>query len=260
MNPEIRAHLNDSLDKGVRFDGREPDELREIEAETGVISTAEGSARVKFGDTDVIAGVKLSLGDPFPDTPDEGVLMVNAERLALSSPEFEGGRPGIESIEISRVIDRGLRESGILDTKELCIEEGEDVWMVNVDVVPINYDGNLMDVGGLAAMLALQDARFPEYSEEEGVNYEEMTDKKLPITDENPLPITVCKIGDNHIVDPLEKEEEALDARLTVTSFEDGTLCAMQKGGDTALSIDEIMEMVDLAQEKADEIRDEVEL
>lgn len=48
-----------------REDGRELDEYRDISIETGVISKAEGSARVKIGDTQVIVGIKPQIGAPF---------------------------------------------------------------------------------------------------------------------------------------------------------------------------------------------------
>ena len=119
MKEELKEHINNSLKEDVRLDGRKKEEFRKIEIETGVIKTAEGSARVKCGNTEVIAGVKLDVGEPFPDIPDEGVLMVGAELLPLSNPEFESGPPSTESIEVARVIDRGIRESQAIDTKKL---------------------------------------------------------------------------------------------------------------------------------------------
>jgi exosome complex component RRP42 len=253
MNEDLKTHINNSLIKGVRLDGRKKEEFRDIELETGVISTAEGSARVKFGDTEIIAGIKLSIGEPFPDTPEDGVLMVGAELLPLSNPEFESGPPSIESIETARVIDRGIRESRAMDTKKLCLKKGEEVWLVSVDITPINHDGNLIDAGALATIAALQDTRFPEYKDGV-VNAKKKTNTKLPLK-KVPITITVVKIGDNFIVDPTDNEDNVLDARLTVASTEDGKLCALQKGGDTPLTEKDIKEMVELGLKKADELR-----
>ncbi len=254
MNQEVKDHIKNSLIKGVRLDGRGPQDLREISIELDVVTTAEGSARVKFGDAEVLAGVKMSVESPFPDTPEDGVLMVNAELLPLSNPDFETGPPGIDSIETSRVIDRGIRESGCVDTKKLCLVKGEKVWFMAVDVHPINYDGNLIDMGGLAAMAALKSANFPSIDKDHNVDYHEKTKKKLDISG-LPIPITVCKIGDVLIVDPTDEEENAIDARLTVTSLDKDKLCSLQKGGAKPLSIEEIAEMVELALKKADEVR-----
>lgn len=253
MNDALKEHIHQALAKGIRLDGRKLDEARPITIETGVVSTAEGSARIKCGETDVIVGVKFDIGTPYPDRPDEGALMVNAELRPLSNPEFELGPPSIESIEVSRVIDRGIRESKAIDEKSLCIEPGEKVWLVNIDVVPLNYDGNLIDIGGLAAIAALRDARFPKLVEGQP-DYHEHTKEGLKLR-ALPVPVTVVKIGEHFLIDPTQDEMGVADARLTVATLEDGTLCALQKGGDAPLITDEIDTMINLALQRAKELR-----
>jgi exosome complex component RRP42 len=254
MNSDKKMHIMKALEAGVRIDGRRADEFRPVTFELGVSSTAEGSARVTVGDTMVIAGVKMDLGTPYPDTPDSGVLMVNAELLPISNPEFEAGPPSIDAIETARVIDRGIRESHSFDTKSLCVKAGEKVWMVQCDVLPLNFDGNLIDVGGLAALAALLDAKFPGVKENGKVDYHKKTNKSLELL-QLPIPITVGKIGEFLLVDPTQEEEKALDARLTLTMLADGNLCALQKGGVAPLTLDDIKEMVRLAGEKSKELR-----
>lgn len=254
MNEEHKSHILKALDAGVRLDGRKLDEFRPITIQIGVSSTAEGSAMVTAGETQAIAGVKMGLGTPYPDTPDAGVLMVNAELLPISNPEFEPGPPGIDSIETARVIDRGIRESHAFDTKSLCMKKGEKVWMVQCDVVPLNFDGNLIDIGGLATLAALCTSRFPVVDAEGKVDYHKKTDKRLELV-HLPIPITIGKIGPHLIVDPTQEEEKALDARLTITVIETGDLCALQKGGAAPLTQDEVKRMVELALVKSKELR-----
>lgn len=257
MNQELRNHINEALKKGIRLDGRKKEELRKIKIETGVVATAEGSARIKCGDTEVIAGVKLATGVPYPDSPEEGVMMVGSELLPLANPEFESGPPKIQSIETARVIDRGIREGKAIDTKKLCITKGELVWMVMIDVLPVNYDGNLIDLGGLAALAALKDANMIELKDGKP-QFGKRTKEKLPIKS-MPIPVTVVKIGDNLLVDPTDAEEKVLDARLTIAVLEDGSLCSMQKGGNSPLSTKDINEMIDLAVKKSEELRVKLE-
>jgi exosome complex component RRP42 len=128
MSTATREHILKSLSKGIRFDGRKLEEMREVTVESGVSISAEGSARVRMGETEVIVGIKMAVETPYPDTQDRGNLMVNAELLPLSNPEFEAGPPGIEAIELARVVDRGIRESEAVDFGKLCIKEGEKVW------------------------------------------------------------------------------------------------------------------------------------
>jgi exosome complex component RRP42 len=253
MNQELKNHINEALKKGVRLDGRKKEEYRNIEITTGVVATAEGSARVKCGDTEVIAGIKLAIGEPYPDSQDEGTMMVGSELLPISNPEFESGPPGIDAIEVARVIDRGIREGKAIDTKKLCVRKGELVWTVMIDVLPLNHDGNLIDVGGLAALAAIQNTKMVEI-ENDKIVIGKRTNESLPVTG-MPIPVTVLKIGDNLIVDPTYSEEDVLDARLTVSILEDDTLCALQKGGDASLTTKDINEMIDLAIKKSHEIR-----
>jgi exosome complex component RRP42 len=247
IDKEMQENILKLLDEGLRQDGRKFDQFRDIKIELGVVEMAEGSARITAGETEIIAGVKLKMDKPYGDTPDKGILMVNTELTPLSNPKFESGPPSIESIELSRVIDRGLREGEAMDVKKLCVEVGEKVWMVNVDVCPINHNGNLMDLGALAAMAALHNARFPEIDADGKVDYKKKSNNKLPIS-EVPLPVTVIKIGEHFLIDPTENEENVLDARLTVTFRNDGNMCAMQKGGEGPLSAEDIQKMIDLAE------------
>ncbi|MBL7056069.1 exosome complex protein Rrp42 [Candidatus Woesearchaeota archaeon] len=253
MDRELRSHIIKLAGSKTRLDGRGFTDYRDVSVETGVLSTAEGSSRVKIGKTEILVGVKVEVMKPYPDAPDKGSIMVGAELLPMSSPNFEQGPPSITAIELARVVDRGIRESKSLDFKGLCIEPGEKVWMIIIDICTINHAGNLFDAASLGVMAALKDMRFPKY-EDDKIDYKEKTDKKLEITG-TPISVTVLKIGDNFMIDPDIEEEQAVDARLSVATLEDGTLCAMQKGGDTPLSSEEIISMVDLATEKASDLR-----
>ena len=253
MNKGIKDHLKQAIALGVRGDGRGLLDFRKIEIETGISNTAEGSARIKMGNTQVVVGVKLSVDKPFSDRPDEGIVMVGAELLPLASPEFETGPPDIWSIEIARVTDRGIRESKTIDAKALCIKPGEKVWGVSTDVCALNDDGNLLDAASLGALIALQDTRFPTV-ENDVVDYKHKTNKRLPLT-KLPIAVTVLKIGNYLLVDPTLEEQKILDARLTITTTEEGNICALQKGGDSPLTAEEIVKMIDIALEKAAELR-----
>ncbi len=246
-------------DKDKRLDGRGLEEYRKpIRIETNISWTAEGSARVQIGETVVMAGVKLSIEKPYNDTPEEGGIMINAELLPLSSPEYEPGPPGIKAIELARVIDRGIREAKALDMKKLCIRPGEKAWFVIIDIITINDAGNLFDAAGLAALTALKSARFPVVDEDTGaIDYKKKTDQPLPLL-KGPLPVTVYKINGKFLVDPTSEEEEAYDARLTVASDERGILSALQKGGAVPVTIEEVSRMLDLALEKAKFLRREL--
>ena len=103
------------------------------------------------------------------------------------------------------------------------------------------------------AIAALKNTKYPAYNGEK-VDYKNKTDKQMQL-EKVPIAVTVIKIDNNFIVDPDTEEEKVIDARLTVSSMEDGTLCALQKGGDQPLTQDEISQMLDIGIEKAKELR-----
>lgn len=247
------THIEKALAANVRYDGRAKNEFRTITIEKGIIATAEGSARVICGDTEIIAGVKLALGKPYDDKPDEGTLMVNCELLPMAHPSIENGPPGMDSIEISRVIDRGLRETHTINPKSLCLTHGEQVWTVTVDLVPINHDGNLIDLGAIAAIAALEDAKIPDVIDGKA-DFKHKGTKGLEIQ-HKPLPITVCKIGKQLFVDATFSEEEQMQARLTIGVLEDGNICSLQKGGHKGFSHDELVQAFDMATDAAKTLR-----
>ena len=253
MQNNFKNHLIKSFQANVRSDGRKLEEFRKIDVEVNISKTAEGSARVKIGNTEVLAGVKMIISTPFPDTPEDGAIMVNAEFLPMASSEFEAGPPGIHSIELARIVDRGLRESKAIDVKKLCIKKGEKCWAVSVDIITLNDDGNLLDAAALATMIAVKNTRYPKFDGIE-INYKELTEKQLEM-EKLPITVTVCKIGQHLFVDPMLEEENNIDARLTVTTLENGEICALQKGGNLPLTIGEVSQMIDLAAINAEELR-----
>src|SRR3989344_3297893 len=250
------------MKEGRRFDNRAMLDYRDISIELGVSKNAEGSARIKIGNTDVIAGVKLETGEPYTDHPDAGTLITTVEFLPMSSDRFEPGPPRIDAIETARIVDRGIRESGFIDFGKLCVKKGEKVWTIFLDIYSINDAGNLIDAACLAAVCALKDAVFPKYNEkEEVIEYGEWTAKKLPLTDATPITMTFHKIGDTLLLDPIREEEDASEARLSiaVSKNKEARINAIQKGKDTAFDKKEIFKIIDNAIVKFSKIKDLIE-
>ena len=247
--PKMNAdRIKKYLAEGKRFDGRKPEEFRDIKIETGVSKNAEGSSRVRMGDTEVICGVKLGIGTPYPDSPEKGNMMVTTELLPLSSPRFESGPPKFPAIELARVIDRGIREIGLIDVEKLCLEKGEKVWTVFIDIYPVNEGGNLLDAAGIAAVAALRTAKMLKYDKkEEKVLFGEWENKGLPLTKNIPFSMTIYKIGDNFVVDPTREEEDVATARITV-GMSNGVISSMQKGLEESLTLKEMGEVLDLVE------------
>ena len=250
--------IQNMAESGKRIDSRQFSQYRNITIETNAVTSAEGSSRVRIGNTEVLAGIKMEPGTPFSDTPDAGVLMVGAELVPLASPEFEPGPPGEEAVELSRVVDRAIRESKCVDFNKLCIKEGEKVWMMFVDIDVLNDDGNLFDACGIAAISALLNSTIPELDSEGKIISGKKGSEKIPIKG-IPLSTTIVKINGKLMVDPNSAETRAMDARLTVgTADKDGktVLCSMQKGGESGITEEDVDAALELAIEKSNEVRE----
>ncbi len=249
-----KMQLAQIIDSGKRLDGRELTDYRPFTIEEGLIEKAEGSARIRLGKTEILVGVKVETGEPFPDTPNEGVLTVNAELVPLASPNFEPGPPDENSIELARIVDRGIRESKAIDAGKLCIEPGKKVFVVFVDIYVLNHDGNLIDASALASVSALVNTKMPNYEIEDGEVKIKTGYSPLPLKS-HPITVTMVKINDKLVVDPSTEEEQVMDARISMAINEEGNICAIQKGGAGFFSPQKILEASKLAQEKAAELR-----
>lgn len=246
--------IENLLKNGKRIDGRKFDEFREIRVETNLIKKAEGSALVSIGNTKVLAGVKLEISEPFKDNPNEGILIVNAEFSPIASPEFEPGPPDENSIELARVVDRGIRESKFINLEKLCIKEGEKVYGTFVDIHILNNDGNLIDASFLASIFALKNTKIPKYDMEKDEIIRGEYIGNLEVNN-FPVMITICEFNGNYLIDPNYDEEKLIENKISVCSTEQDKITALQKQGSKSFDFDEVERILSLAIEKGKEIR-----
>jgi exosome complex component RRP42 len=249
-----KLHMKEQISNGRRLDARTFKESRPLSIETNVIPKANGSAWVKLGNTEVVAGVKVDTGEPFEGLENKGALIVSAEVLPTASPFVEPGPPDEETIELARVVDRGIRESEMLALDKLALIPGKIVYTVFVDCSIINTDGNLFDATSYAVVLALLTSKFPIYEtkDEKVVDTGKVQD---PPTNTVPVSITFARIGDSLMLDPTTEEEVCMDARITLTTNSEGEYTAVQKGSNGYLTIEQVLQAADIAMTKGQELR-----
>jgi ribonuclease PH len=120
---------------GVRNDGRGPTQLRPVTLTLGVQKWAEGSCRIRVGDTEVLCAATIQDRVP-PHLRGKGTGWVTAEYSMLpratserTERESARGRIGGRTHEIQRLIGRSLR--GVVDLARL----GERTVTVDCDVI-----------------------------------------------------------------------------------------------------------------------------
>ena len=262
-----RDYISKLASEGKRIDGRKFDEFRKIEIKTNIVNKAEGSARVKIGNTQVLVGIKMDVGEPYPDSPESGVLTTAAELIPLASPDFEAGPPQADAIELARVVDRGVRESEVIELDKLCILPKEKVWIIFLDIHILDYDGNLFDAASLAALAALMTSKVPiermrpilenmkdKFPDIEKYLNEHPDDYPLPLK-EPPISCTSVKFDNFVIIDPSLDEEEIADVRLTVATDKNEDIRAMQKGLSGSFTKEEIQKVIKASLDNGREIR-----
>jgi len=140
---------------GKRTDGRELDQLREVEMKVDVVNRANGSAMVRFGNTVAVAAAygPRELFPKFMQEPQSGILRVRYNMAPFSVDDRKSPGPDRRSTEISKVARLAIEPSLFL----------EDFPKATIDVFIeiLQADGSTRVTGINAASLALADAGMP---------------------------------------------------------------------------------------------------
>ena len=251
-----RNQILELLQEGKRVDGRQFDESRQLTIDVGVIPKAEGSARARLGDTEVVAGVKIQPERPFPDTGDKGMLICTAEILPIAHPSAETGPPQPDVVELARVTDRGIRESGMLDMKQLVLEKDKSVIGIFCDNAVTDHDGNLFDACSYATTAAINSCKIPKYEVKDDLPIKIENEFNDPPISTLPVSVTMAKIDNYIIVDPNLDEWSIMDARITITTNSDGNVVALQKGGMDGFTQDELVKCAEISVKAGSKIRE----
>jgi exosome complex component RRP42 len=252
-----KQQMWEAISKGKRLDGRNLDEIRPIEAEVNVIRKANGSSKVNLGNSEVVAGVKVETGRPFEGLENKGALILSAEILPTASPYIEPGPPDEETIELARVVDRGIRESEMIDLDKLVLVPGEIVYTIFVDCSIINADGNLFDATSYAVVSALMSSKIPIFKVQDGKVIDSGDVQEPPLTT-IPISITAARVGDTVILDPTAEEEACMDARITITTNSNSDFTAVQKGSTGAFTLEQLKKTAEAARIKGIEVRSKI--
>ncbi|KIK48541.1 hypothetical protein CY34DRAFT_798029 [Suillus luteus UH-Slu-Lm8-n1] len=248
-----RVYLERFIAENIRPDGRTFDEWRSVSVNAGSISTADGSALVRMGDTTIVCGVKAEIAEPELDRPEQGFLVPNIDLPAICSPKFKPGPPTEEAQVLSDRLNEALIASGALLLSSLCIHPGKAVWTLYVDCTCINYDGNAFDAALLAMLGALRNTTLPKatYNEETGrTTCSRQTRSPLQIT-RSFASTSFGVLDTSHVLsDPTAFEEPLMDVTLTVIVDDRGDLISTTESGGAILE-ETLLRCINRAKERA---------
>ena len=263
LQPE--EYLKQHYDQGLRPDGRKGlNTLRPVSISTESISSADGSAVVKQGDTIVICGIKVEIAKPKDETPKKGFIVPNLTLGPIAHSKFKPGPPNDLAQTASQFLFEALANSNILPLEELCILEGHFAWSLYADLVCLNYDGNILDASLKALIAALRATKMPKAHTIHMENDEFKL--KINIEDKSSLKLgslpTCCTVGifdDKLLLDPTDEEEEMSEACLTVVLNSDNELCHVHKPGGIGISPEKLQQCIALAKKNSKAIHKLIE-
>ncbi len=225
---ELKRLIHDLAREGKRIDGRSPDQMRPIRMEVGVLSNADGSALVAYGDTVVIAAVygPREVHPRHLALPDRAVLRVRYHMTPFSTPdERKRPEPTRREIEISKVIRQALEPVVLLEQFPRTA--------IDVFIEILQADGSTRVASITAASLALADAGVP------------MKDVVIGVS--------VGKIGDLIVVDLNRYEDAYGDGDMPIAiMYNKGLITLLQADGQW--SPEEVIKGVELAYRAAGEV------
>jgi len=147
----------------MRTDSRLPDGMRPVQIETGFLKTAEGSALIKVGNTQVLCAATVEDGVP-QFLRNSGKGWVTAEYAMLpratarrTPREVNKGRASGRTHEIQRLIGRSMR--AVVDGAAL----GERTVVIDCDVLQADGGTRTASITGAYVALALALRRLVEF-------------------------------------------------------------------------------------------------
>ncbi|TDH69370.1 hypothetical protein CCR75_003196 [Bremia lactucae] len=258
-----KKYIVEGIAADVRADGRRRLSYRSVALETSLLFQSNGSARASLeaSGTDVLASVKLEVTSPQPEAPNAGIVQVNVSCCPSISTKLHGRAVEELNVELSQLMTRLICSCPTVELEKYCLIPGESVWAIHIDVMIFESSGNLPDVISIAIYAALNDTVFPSVRlvgvEGEDKTIEVETDPaagKLMMAEHWPICVTLSKIGDYFITDPMEEEELCTSARMSVAVDPNGSVCGVQKSGAGAIELEEMQQMIDEACARSKEL------
>ncbi|KAJ1978238.1 hypothetical protein H4R34_003279 [Dimargaris verticillata] len=223
------------VQNNVRPDGRSLERFRPTSLQINSVTTANGSAVVRLGNTMVVCGIKAEVAEPRADAPNLGYIVPNVELAPICSPQFKAGPPGELSQAIGHQLNRILDLGKVLKLDQLCIEEHQAVWCLYADVTCLTYEGNILDAALLALMAALTHMRLPQatLNEDTGVVTTSLTDDSTPLVIDRPVYAATFAMFPDQVLlaDPTDTEEAIAEALVSVVLDDQGRQCCIWTHG-----------------------------
>ncbi|XP_055389086.1 uncharacterized protein LOC129618344 [Condylostylus longicornis] len=233
------------LEFQIRPDGRHLGEVRDVRVMKNVLKESPsviGSSIVSAGHSRFLAAVTAEIAPPVLSAPKAGKIVVNLE-FPKTCGALDVNRDAGEDIaslaaQTSVSLCHIFSSQEVIDLKQFCVKEGNAVWVLYVNIICLEYDGNATDWSICSAAAALEDSVLPAIvwdpkhqwwrisdDNDESDNKDELETQKTENTfwesrrvvlTARPLSVTLAKLLETYwIVDP-SMDETQLGELITI--------------------------------------------
>ncbi|MEW5759438.1 MAG: exosome complex exonuclease Rrp41 [Candidatus Thermoplasmatota archaeon] len=142
-------------ENGIRLDGRRLDELRPIKIEAGILTRADGSAYIEWGDNKILAAIygPREMHPKHLQHPSKAIVRCKYNMVSFSVMERKRPGPDRRSIEISKVLSEAL--------ETVVFTEEYPRTAIDVFIEVLQADAGTRCAGLTVASVALADAGIP---------------------------------------------------------------------------------------------------
>jgi ribonuclease PH len=223
--------------KLIRPDQRAATQMRPVEIVPHFISSAEGSALIRLGETQVICTASVDDGvPPFQKGSGRGWItseyaMIPRATETRTPRESTRGRQGGRSMEIQRLIGRSLR--AVIDLEAL----GERTVWIDCDVIRADGGTRTASVSGALVALGLALQKLME----------QRTLSRLPLRDYLAA-ISVGIVGGETLLDLSYAEDSSAEVDMNVVMTGAGQLVETQATAEgRVFSVEDLNSLIELA-------------
>ena len=208
----------------------------------------------------MIAGINLEIVQPGQNTPKEGDYELNVHLWPICSSSIRAGAAPEGAFSLADFLNKTIfnKKNKVIDMTQLCVEEGRACWVMKVDVLCLEHDGNLEDAASLAVISALHDLRVPahEYDEEKDMVHLIEGDTKALQIQHSVMTSTFGLFEKSCLIcDPTSEEEGLIDTTITIALDERERILSMFVPGSEGVDESTLKQCLELASERSKMLR-----
>lgn len=252
---DFRQYFKHFLSSSLRPDGRTFLKFRSTSMNTKSLTNANGSSVARIGDTIFVCGIQAEIAKPSIEQPLQGWIVPHITLSPICSEKYRTGYNHIAQAMSQRILSL-IEISNMLPLSSLLIHKNKAAWVLYIDLICLNYDGNAMDVAWIALMTALETTELPiakwDEDTERVICEREYRSLKL---NQRLFSASFGIFDEKHILSDLcDDEENLIPETVNIVLGNNKQLFSINKTGGTTMTQEMILLCVELAKKRYDEL------